>query len=302
MIAADATGRSAPSSLRAALLGAHLITALVLSASASAAEPLPLPDFERDDPARYGRQIALHQDRCDRGWVDERARGTMTLFDADGDSVRRAFDRFVFERAEEGDKIIIRFAEPAEIKGVAALTFERPGTADDSWLYLPASKRVRRISGANNTASFQGTEFTYEDLGSLDAREYDWRFLEEAHDEHDSGATPVYRLEAVPTYDDTGYSRLVVSIHRQAWRQERVEYFDPSGRLLKTRLSRDWEQFHGRFWRAREIEMVNHQTGKRTVIELTDQRLDLAHSTDPRSGRNLRPLTEDLFTARSLQP
>lgn len=302
MIPAAPAERFTTPRFRAALLGAHLITMLAMSTATSAAEPPPLPDFEPQDPARYGHQIAHHQDHCDRGWIDERARGTMTLFDADGDSVRRSFDRFVFERAEEGDKIIIRFAEPAEIKGVAALTFERPGTADDSWLYLPASKRVRRISGANNTASFQGTEFTYEDLGSLDAREYDWRFLEEADYPHDPEALPVYRLEATPTYDDTGYSRLVVSIHRRVWRQERVEFFDPSGRLLKTRYSRDWEQFQGRFWRARQIEMVNHQTGKRTVIDLTDQRLDLAQSTDPRSGKALRPLTEDLFTARSLQP
>ena len=283
-----------------------LLTLVALS-PAMAVEPntsgVPIPDapsFTTADPDAHGLQIAEHVDRFDQGWVDEVLQGTMTLFDADGDSVRRTINRMVYERPEAGDKIITRFLSPAEIKGVAALTHESPGSADDNWLYLPANKRVRRIAGANNTASFQGTEFTYEDLGNLDPREYEWRFLEETTLERDGSSIPVYRLDARPTYADTGYSRLVVYVHRDHWRHERVEFFDKAGRLLKTRDATDWRQLHGRFWRSFRIEMTNHQTGKRTLLEQDRYFVNLSLYTSSRTGEPRPNLREDLFTTRSL--
>ena len=124
----------------------------------------PQPEFNSADPVAYGTELASYADLYEQGWKDEVSQGRMTLFDAGGDSVERTFTRIVLEHAKDGDKSIIKFLKPAEIKGVAALTHENPGSSDDNWLYLPSNKRVRRISGANKTASFQGTEFTYEDL------------------------------------------------------------------------------------------------------------------------------------------
>ena len=270
----------------------------------SAQDKAPLPDppsFTPDDPAAYGLQIATHADRVDQGWVDDVMQGTMTLYDADGDSVRRTFSRMVFERPEEGDKLILKFLSPAEIKGVSALTHENPGSSDDNWLYLPANKRVRRISGANNTASFQGTEFTYEDLANLDPREYEWRFYEETTLSRETGEVPVFKLEARPTYADTGYSRLVVYYHREHYRQERVEYYDLAGKHLKTRESGDWRHMHDRFWRQYLLSMDNHQTGKRTTLVIDAQFLDLSRYKSKKTGAPRANLREELFTTRALQ-
>lgn len=259
------------------------------------------PTFDTEDAAKYGKQIAEFSDLYERGWKDEVSQGEMTLFDADGDSVRRSFSRMVFERAEEGDKLLIKFLSPAEIRGVTALTHENPGSSDDNWLYLPANKRVRRVSGANNTASFQGTEFTYEDLSNLDPREYEWRFVEATSIERDGETQPVFKLDARPTYDDTGYSRLVVYINSNSWRQERIEYYDKAGQHLKTRDGSRWHQIHGRFWRARQIEMVNHQTGKRTLLEQKKEFLNLSLYKSSKTGEPRSNLTEELFTTRALQ-
>ena len=176
--------------------------------------PIPaLPEFDTSDPVAHGFAIADYADRYDAGWADEVLQGRMTLFDTGGDSVERRFSRMVLEAEQGGDKLVLRFLAPAEIKGVSALTHENPGSSDDNWLYLPANKRVRRISGANKTASFQGTEFTYEDLSNLEVIDYDWRFLEETTIERDGEEIPVYRLEAKPNYENTGYSKIVVYYH-----------------------------------------------------------------------------------------
>lgn len=259
------------------------------------------PTFETADANVYGAQIASYVDRFDQGWKDEVTQGEMTLFDADGDSVRRAFSRMALEKPGEGDKFIIKFLSPAEIKGVAALTHENPGSSDDNWLYLPANKRVRRVSGANNMASFQGTEFTYEDLSNIDPTEYEWRFLEETTLEREGEEVPVLRLDAKPTYADTGYSHLVVYVHGTTWRHERIEYYDKAGRHLKTRDSSKWQHVHERFWREDRLEMTNHQTGKRTVLEQSKRFLDLSRYKSSKTGKARGNLTDELFTTRAIQ-
>lgn len=261
----------------------------------------PLPSFTKSDPVAYGTELARHADLYDRGWIDDVAQGRMTLFDSGGDSVERSFVRTVLEKPVEGDKSVIRFLSPAEIKGVAALTHEQPGSSDDNWLYLPANKRVRRISGANKTASFQGTEFTYEDLANLEVVEYDWRFIDESDLVRGEEAVPVYRVEARPNYAETGYSRIVVSFHRETWRRERIEFYDKAGEHLKTLDYADWKLFHCRFWRAMRLEMKNHQTGKRTVLETTREFLNLSLYTSSRTGEPRENLTDAQFTTQALE-
>ena len=225
----------------------------------------------------------------------------MTLFDANGDSVERATVQLILEKTD-GDKSIVRFLTPAEIKGVAALTHEHPDSTDDNWLYLPATKRVRRISGANKTASFQGTEFTYEDLSNRIVAKYDWRFLErrarlDAACRQRCRSTSSRRSRATA---DTGYSKLVVYLHRENWRQERIEFFDKAGRLLKVLDNTKWKHRHDRFWRPMVIEMRNVQTKKRTVIASSTQMLDMARYTNKRTGKPRPNFTDKQFTTTSL--
>ena len=270
--------------------------------SKKAGVPVPaVPAFDKEDKEAYGKQIALYKDLYEQGWVDEVAQGVMTLYDAGGDSVRRTYRRMGLEDVKDGDRYLIKFLSPAEIKSVAALTHENSGSTDDNWLYLPSNKRVRRISGANNTASFQGTEFTYEDLATLDAQEYQWRFLEETTIERDGKTFPVFKLNAVPTYKDTGYSRLLVYVHREHWRHERIEFFDKAGRLLKTREVKDWRHIHKRFWRERFIDMMNHQTGKRTTLEQSKNFLNMSLYKSKKTGKPRKNLSRDLFTTRALE-
>ena len=261
-----------------------------------------VPVFDQSDAAKFGLQIAKYADEREQGWKDEVSRGSMTLIDADGDSVKRTFSRRVLEKVKEGDKLLIAFLSPNEIKGVKALTFENPGSSDDNWLYLPSTKRVRRVSGANNTASFQGTEFTYEDLANIDYREYQWRFLKmDEIGRKGKKAQSVYKLYAKPTYSDTGYAHLHVYYNKVNFRQERVDYFDKAGKLLKTRDNRDWQLKHGRFWRSDVVEMINHQNKKKTHLRLDKYFVNLALYTSKKTGKPRRNLTDAAFTKRVLK-
>ncbi|MCR9248630.1 MAG: outer membrane lipoprotein-sorting protein [bacterium] len=285
--------------LLAALLAASIGGALRAQDNKSGVPVPKLPEFDKSDAAVYGRQLADYADLYDTGWRDSYAVSNMTLFDSNGDSVQRRTVQLILEKPD-GDKSIVRFLTPAEIKGVAALTHEHPDAVDDNWLYLPATKRVRRISGANKTASFQGTEFTYEDLSNRIVAKYDWRFLAEAEIDAAAGKVPVYSLEAKPRYTDTGYSRLVIHVHREYWRQERIEFYDKADRLLKVLDNSVWKHRHGRFWRPMKIAMKNEQAKKRTVIESSNQLLNLALYKNKRTGKPRPNLTDAQFTTDAL--
>lgn len=281
------------------VISAAMSLGICIQARADLTIPEP-PDFSVDNAAVYGQQLMEYADAFDTGWRDEVLKGQMTLIDAAGRQVERSFVRLSMDRSPEGNKVIIRFTKPNDIRGVSALTFENRGASDDNWLYLPSTKRVRRISGANNTSSFQGTEFTYEDLSSIDPKEYEFNYLEEVPIPVDGASRVVHKIGAVPTYADTGYSRLVVYLDPESWVQVKTEFYDLSGTLLKTRESSSLKQFHDRFWRAGLVDMTNHQTGKRTTLTMDGYTVDLSLSKDRQTGAARKNLTESQFTTRAI--
>ena len=267
--------------------------------NASGVEVPAQPRFTKADASTYGTELATYLDRFDSGWVDFYDKATMILQDASGARVTREITQQILE-GRTGDRSLVRFLGPADIRGVAALIHEHPRTTDDAWLYLPASRRVRRISGANRTASFQGTEFTYEDLSGIDVVKYRWRFVEDASVKVDGSEQPVYVLSATPTYRDTGYSRLAVYINQRHWRVEKIEFFDKARRKLKTLTYSGWQQYHDRFWRPGRLDMKNHQTRKRTLIEMGAQFVNLS-LYPKRDGTRRSGLREGQFTRSALE-
>jgi len=125
--------------------------------------------------------------------------------------------------------------------------------------------------------------------------------VEETTLERDGKSLGVYKLDAKPTYKDTGYSHIVVYYSRDEFRQERIEYYDKAGVKLKVRDTTAWKLMHGRFWRSYSITMENLQSGKRTTLEQSKMFLNLSLYTSSRTGKPRPNLTEERFTTRAMQ-
>lgn len=231
--------------------------------------------------AERGREIAVEQHRRESGFGDTTVDIRMVLTGADG---RVRDRRLTWSTLEvpgdaDGDKSLTVFHEPRDIAGTAFLSVTHIGRPDDQWLYLPSLKRVKRISSANQSGSFMGSEFSYEDLLSDEVARFDYRWL------RDEPCTlgECFVLERRPKYRDSGYSREVLWLDKDSYRTVRTEYYDRDGKLEKTLSLDDYRQYLDRFWRAQRLTMVNHQTGKRTLLQfsafqfrsgLTDQDFD----------------------------
>ena len=158
------------------------------------------------------------------------------------------------------------FDEPRDVKGTALLIHAHRESEDDQWLYLPALKRVKRISSSNRSGSFMGSEFAYEDMSAQEVERFTYRYLRD----EPCGDLTCTVSERVPVDRKSGYRRQLVWHDRDELRVRKVEYYDRKDAHLKTLTLGSYEQYLDRYWYAGEMTMVNHLTGKSTVLTWTD--------------------------------
>jgi outer membrane lipoprotein-sorting protein len=217
-----------------------------------------------EDPLLKGEAIAREADRRDLGFGDTKAEMKMILENRRGQTSERRMRIETFEVTDQndGDKSLVIFDQPRDIAGTALLSFAHILEADDQWLYLPALKRVKRISSSNKSGPFVGSEFAYEDMTAQELKKYNHKWLRDEA----CGKFECFVLEQRPLYEKSGYTRLVIWYDKTEYRVQRVDYYDRKNDLLKTLAFSGYRQYLGKYWRAHDMFMINHQTGKKTGL------------------------------------
>ncbi len=225
--------------------------------------PMLLPlDGSAQTAEEQGLDIAREADKRDVGWRDQSAHIQMVLRNRQGEESVRENRMQTLETAGDGDKSLIIFDSPADVKGTAFLSYTHATVADDQWLYLPALKRVKRVSSANKSGPFMGSEFAYEDISSQEIDKYKYKYL---RDETLDGAA-TFVIERYPQYENSGYTRQVVWMDKKMYQPVKIDYYDRKDELLKTLVYHDYQQYLNQYWRPGRMEMQNHQTGKSTTL------------------------------------
>lgn len=226
------------------------------------AAALPLGAQAQDAEAR-GLEIATEADARDTGWGDSVVDLTMILRNKNGDESIREMRSRALEVADDGDKSMIIFDQPRDVRGTALLTYSHKTGDDDQWLYLPALKRVKRIASSNKSGPFMGSEFAYEDLSSQEIEKYTYKYL---RDETLDGEQ-VFVIERYPTDENSGYTKQIVWMDQAEYRPRKIEFYDRKNSHLKTLTLHEYQEYLDDYWRPGRMEMVNHQTGKSTTLK-----------------------------------
>ena len=226
-----------------------------------------LPTFSYAQSAEQkGLQIAQAAKDYEKGFTDFKANMLMTLISKNGNTSTRIIRMKTLEVEGDGDKSLSIFDQPADVKGTAMLTYSHGLEPDDQWIYLPALKKVKRISSRNKSGPFMGSTFAFEDLGSQEVEKYSYRFLRE----EGCGAWQCYVIERIPEYQHSGYTSQIAWVDKEAYRLVKIDFYDRKKALLKTLSVSDFDQYLGHYWRPGKMEMVNHLNGKSTILEWTD--------------------------------
>lgn len=152
--------------------------------------------------------------------------------------------------------------EPAAERGIGMLSYAYDDVSRDNetWLYLSALGRVKRIASGNSDddtepASVFGSEFTTEDTDTGKLEEYTITVLEETTE----ADRPVWKIEMVPNAErarKSRYSRTVNYVDKERYVPLRAEMYDQYGTEVKRLLASRVELINDS-WMARSLTMMN---------------------------------------------
>jgi hypothetical protein len=170
-------------------------------------------------------------------------------------------------------KTLMFFQEPADVKGTGFLTWDynEEDKTDDRWLYLPAMKKTRRISGTSAKKEyFMGSDFTYDDMGNRDVDADIHKII----GEETLNGQSCWVIESTPKEKDVMYSKKTGWIRKDNYMAVKVEYYDLQGKLLKVLEVNDIKKVDG-YWAAGEMSMTNLQRDHKTIIRMESMAYDI---------------------------
>jgi hypothetical protein len=121
----------------------------------------------------------------------------------------------IFRGEKRKNAFGVQVDAPFDARGIMLLSYRYKSTDkprdqaknDDTWVYVPTLRRVRRISAAQRTDAIAGTDFTFDDLGSF------------------AGIVPQYEWECIGEVDMIAPSNTKV----KGWPYEKDHNFGPYG-------------------------------------------------------------------------
>jgi len=194
---------------------------------------------------------------------------------------------FIYESwsKNKGEKNLMRYLEPRRVKDQAVLMLNN---ADDIWMYFPRTQRVRKLATHAKKQKMQGSDFSYEDMGSGDAFITDYtpeRLKDEKMEGYDC-----YKVElGRKPESDMSYSRLIMWVIKENFVPIVIDYYhedDPS--LHEKRLVQSDIRIIDDLPTAMKVVMLNKNDNTQTEMELLEVKYDLT-------------LDDNMFTERSLK-
>lgn len=159
------------------------------------------------------------------------------------------------------DKKIYRYTAPESQAGIATLSLPDGIT----WLYMPAFGKPKKISMLAKSQAFTGTDFSYEDMATTPyADRYTPTLLETKTDS--------YVLELIPNDKDSKYSKIIVTLNKENYYPEKMEFYDVINRKFKE-ATYEYERI-GKYWNARQVIMADLSKQHMTKIILKDVKFD----------------------------
>lgn len=172
--------------------------------------------------------------------------------------------------AVSGDRILVRFTYPNDIKGTAFLAWQHPDAEDERFLYLPALGRVRRIAGAEAQDNFVGSDFTYEDISGREFDDYTYAMVEQngTWTAPDSQRVPVYRIESRVRDPRARFPRAVSTIRKDNFVVVYADIYNRRDERQKVYEVRRLDQVQG-IWTLTDVVMTNIIERTRTELAMT---------------------------------
>ena len=186
---------------------------------------------------------------------------------------------------DNNQKQIIWFLEPKDDRGVAFLKIEHDNKDDEMRMWLPAFKKVRRISAKKKGDAFMGSDLSYEDLSSRDLGENDYERL----DDESWNNKDCFVLKTIPKKEaGSSYSEHVSWIDKTTMTLLKERSYDKRGELEKEKEF-EYEK-RGEYHLIKRVFVKDTYTNHTTEILFTDIKVDSGIKNTLFHEKNLKRL------------
>lgn len=193
--------------------------------------------------------------------AQENSKAIMTQTITTSSGKQRTFEFEMFT-ANKGEKTLMRYLKPSAARGQAFLMLNN---ADDIWTYFPRTKRVRKLSSSSKNQKVQGSDFSFEDLGSGDSWNKEYISNNLGTEKYDG--TDCWKLESIGIPgQNPSYPKMEVLLRKLDFYPIKIDYFDDNDFVEKTLLMGDIKEIEG-IPTAIKMIMKNHLKGTETTME-----------------------------------
>ncbi|WP_157264168.1 outer membrane lipoprotein-sorting protein [Azohydromonas aeria] len=213
----------------------------------------------------------------------------MDLIDAEGKTTQSRDIELYYKKQGGVESTLFKFTAPPVVQGTGLLIVDEAKPVNDIWMYLPATRRIRRIAGAEKSNWFMGTEFTHEDFEDYKSNAYSFQLDKEgeACGAEQQCFVITATASAAAEKDASGYSRKVYWIERETMYPVRIDYYDKAGAQAKRLDVRKLVKV-GNYWRPQVYEMRNLANGRMTRLTALSREVDSSLDDHFVSQRYLR--------------
>jgi len=185
---------------------------------------------------------------------------------------------------KKGDeKQLIYFLKPADVKGVSFLRIKISKNNDKMFLYLPAFKKTRRITGSQKNQSFMGSDFTYNDIGGYDIDDFKYTLKGETTIDN----KPCYIIKAVPLPKTSlKYSKILYYIWKNEYKILKAE-FVKNNKVEKIMSFKDYKKIKN-YLIPVQIIMENKRRKHKTILKFDKIKVNTGISDSLFSLNNLK--------------
>ena len=209
---------------------------------------------------------------------------TMSLINSRGDERVREIKQYLIEFGDMEKKIMF-FISPADVRNTSFMnwSYDEVGKDDDQWIYLPALKKVKRISSDSKSDYFMGSDFTYDDLGDRHPSSDTHKLLRE----ETINGEDCYVVESIPKEEEYMYSKTITWIVKDKWVGKKKDFYDEDEDLLKTLTIKESEIIKDYIIIALSV-MHNIQSDHKTIMKLENIKIDTGISDNKFTERMMK--------------
>ena len=191
---------------------------------------------------------------------------SLTITEKSGITRKRTISMISKNYPDSSVKRLIKFIEPAIVRGTTLLFIDNKNTQDEVWIHLPALKKTRRIVSSERGKSFMSSEFSNSDMSSPSLADFTFKHFT------GSGENNQWIIESTPVNNEKaeeyGYSKKITYLNSDTWQVTKMEFYNFDKQLFKILEVKGIQTLEGGKYIIKNMTSKNIHTGKSSEILL----------------------------------